>query len=286
MDFVAIDVETANSDMASICQIGVAVFKQGTVVEEWSTLVDPEDYFDYMNMEIHGITPEDVEGQPTLPQVFDKLRTHLDGKITVCHTHFDRRAVARALEKYELPTIAPTWLDSARVVRRTWPEFAQKGYGLGPVCEMLGYKFKHHDALEDAKAAGAILCAALKESQHDIDFWLHRVTQPIEPSRSSTGGAIQRDGNPEGQFFGEVLVFTGELEVPRNQAADIAANAGFKVDQGVTKKTTLLVVGTQDARKIKGGEKSAKHLKAEAVAQKGHHIRIIQEHDFFAMTSQ
>jgi DNA polymerase III subunit epsilon len=286
MDFVAIDVETANSDMASICQIGLAVFKQGAVVDEWSTLVNPEDYFDYMNMEIHGITPEAVQGQPTLPQIFDKLRNHVDGKITVCHTHFDRRAVARALEKYELPSLPITWLDSARVVRRTWPQFAQKGYGLGPVSEMLGYKFKHHDALEDAKAAGVILCAALKESQHDLDFWLQRVTQPIDPSRSSSGDAIQRDGDPEGQFFGEILVFTGELEIPRNQAADIAAKAGFKVDQGVTKKTTILVVGTQDARKIKGGEKSAKHLKAEDLAQKGRHIRIIQEHDFFAMTSQ
>lgn len=286
MDFVAIDVETANSDMASICQIGVAVFRQGTVVEEWVTLVDPEDYFDVMNISIHGITPEDVEGQPTLPHVFEKVRSYLHGSITVCHTHFDRRAVARALEKYELPIITNTWLDSARVVRRTWPEFAQRGYGLGPVCEMLGYKFKHHDALEDAKAAGQILCAALKESQHDIDFWLNRVTQPIDPSRSSDGAAIRRDGNPEGQFFGEVLVFTGELDVPRNQAADIAANAGFQVGQGVTKKTTVLVVGTQDARKIKGGEKSAKHLKAEAFAQMGHSIRIIQERDFFAMASQ
>jgi DNA polymerase-3 subunit epsilon len=34
MDFVAIDVETANADMASICQIGVAGFEAGQVVSE------------------------------------------------------------------------------------------------------------------------------------------------------------------------------------------------------------------------------------------------------------
>ena len=285
MNFVAIDVETANSDMASICQIGIAVFKQGVLTDEWVTLVNPEDYFDDMNIQIHGITPSDVQGQPTLLQIFEALRARLENSIAVCHTHFDRRAVARSLEKYNLPPINCTWLDSARVVRRTWPQFAQRGYGLGPVCAMLGYEFKHHDALEDAKAAGMILVSALKQSEQDIDFWLDRVGQPIDPARSSYGQPIQRDGNPEGQFFGEVLVFTGELDVPRNQAADLAANAGFKVDQGVTKKTTILVVGTQDAWKLEGGEKSTKHLKAEALSDKGRLIRIVQERDFFALVS-
>jgi DNA polymerase-3 subunit epsilon len=32
MDFVAIDVETANPDMASICQVGLAAFSNGAVV--------------------------------------------------------------------------------------------------------------------------------------------------------------------------------------------------------------------------------------------------------------
>ena len=60
MDFVAIDVETANADMASICQIGIAKFADGELVEEWSSLVNPEDYFNFINVGIHGITENDV----------------------------------------------------------------------------------------------------------------------------------------------------------------------------------------------------------------------------------
>ncbi len=45
MNFITIDVETANADMASICQIGIAAYAQGHLVEEWSSLIDPEDYF-------------------------------------------------------------------------------------------------------------------------------------------------------------------------------------------------------------------------------------------------
>jgi DNA polymerase-3 subunit epsilon len=43
MEFVAIDVETANADMSSVCQIGMAVFIDGILSSEWKTYVDPED---------------------------------------------------------------------------------------------------------------------------------------------------------------------------------------------------------------------------------------------------
>ena len=59
--------------------------------------------------------------------------------------------------------IDTTWLDSARVARRSWEECAWKGYGLSNVCEIIGYKFKHHDALEDAKASGQVMIATIKK---------------------------------------------------------------------------------------------------------------------------
>jgi DNA polymerase-3 subunit epsilon len=142
MEFVTIDVETANADMASICQIGLAKFKDGALVDEWSTLIDPEDYFDFINIDIHGITEEDVVGSPTFPQILSNLTGYLSGSVSVCHTHFDRVSVGRALEKYSLSPIETIWLDSARVARRTWENCAWKGYGLSNVCEIIGYKFR------------------------------------------------------------------------------------------------------------------------------------------------
>lgn len=280
MQFVAIDVETANADMGSICQVGLAKFVDGQLVEEWCTLVDPEDYFDDVNISIHGINPRMVRGQPTLPQVADRLRSSLDSGVTVCHTHFDRIALGRAYSKYNLVPITTTWLDSARVVRRTWKDLAWKGYGLANVCSRIGYEFQHHDALEDAKAAGFVLLAAIRESQLDLDQWRYRVNQPIEPGSSSSGAAVYRDGNPEGDLYGEVLVFTGALELPRKEAADLAATLGCQVAPGVTKKTTILVVGDQDVSKLGGNEKSSKHRKAEQLVAEGRQIRIIRESDF------
>lgn len=283
MNFVVIDVETANPDMGSICQIGVAVFSGGLLIDEWSALVDPEDYFDDVNISIHGIEPHMVQGKPTLRDVADKLRSLMTNTVTVCHTHFDRVAIARAFAKYKLEPVTTMWLDSARVVRRTWKDLAWSGYGLSNVCKRIGYEFKHHDALEDAKAAGYVLLAAFQESQKNLDDWTLRVTLPINPERASSGAAIHRDGNPEGDLFGEVIVFTGALELPRAEAADLAAGLGCEVDQNVTRKTTILVIGDQDVSKLAGHEKSTKQRKAEQLVAAGNPIRIILESDFKAL---
>jgi DNA polymerase-3 subunit epsilon len=286
MEFVAIDVETANADMASICQIGLAKFKDGKLVKEWSSLIDPEDYFDFINIDIHGITEEDVIGAPTFSEVVGDLSCFLSGSVCVSHTHFDRVSIGRALEKYSLNPIETIWLDSARVARRTWEQCAWRGYGLSNVCEIIGYKFKHHDALEDAKASGQVIIAAVEQTGLDIEAWLKRVHQPIDPKNSSSQSAINRDGNPEGELYGEILVFTGALEISRREAADLAANIGCTVASGVTKKTTLLVVGDQDVTKLAGKTKSSKHLKAEQLIKKGQKIRIIKESDFKKLVSQ
>lgn len=280
MDFIAIDVETANADMASICQIGIVKYADGNLVEEWSSLINPEDYFDFINIDIHGITEEAVKDSPTFPEILNKLEYFMRNSICVSHTHFDRVSIGRACEKYNLNSFETVWLDSARVARRTWEECAYSGYGLANVCEIIGYSFKHHDALEDAKAAGQVLLSAINKSGLDIEAWLKRVKQPINPSSSSYGSAVNREGNPEGELYGEVMAFTGALEIPRSEAADLAASIGCTVASGVTTKTTLLVVGDQDISRLAGKTKSSKHIKAEQLISKGQKIRIVKESDF------
>jgi len=285
MDFVAIDVETANPDMSTICQIGVAGFEDGELVFEWVSLVDPQDWFSPFNIDVHGITEDMVVGQPTFDAIEPTLRQHLVGNVVVSHTAFDRVSVHQAYELWELEPPELTWLDSARVARRTWSEVSQRGYGLANVCGLIGYEFAHHDALEDAKAAGRILIAAMTETGLAVDEWLRRVERPINPSTSSHSQAIARTGNPEGPLAGEVLVFTGALGMPRREAADLAAQVGCEVAAGVTKHTTLLVVGDQDVTKLAGHEKSSKHRKAESLISAGQSIRILRESDFARLVS-
>ena len=280
MNFIALDVETANGDMASICQIGIARYENGKLCEEWSSLIDPEDFFSPINIGIHGINPSDIEGKPKFAEVFTILTNYMENTVSVCHTHFDRVSIAQASDKYNLREIKTIWLDSARVARRTWDECAWKGYGLKNVCKIIGYDFKHHDALEDAKASGQIILTAAQITGLDIESWLHRVNKPIDLNKSSYSSYVKREGNPEGELYGEVVVFTGSLEIPRKDAADLASSVGCTVAGGVTKKTTILVVGNQDLKKLAGKDKSSKHMKAEKLIHNGQNIRILKENDF------
>ena len=275
--FAAIDVETANPNMSSICQVGVAIFENESVKTEWQSLIDPEDFFYPFNCSVHGIEEHHVRDAPIFPAISSELLEMLGEHPTVAHTHFDRSAIVQTCKKYGISLPNLRWLDSARVARRAWPQFANKGYGLRNICDHIGYSFRHHDALEDAKAAGQVLVAAIRESGLSLEDWFGRVMQPISTDGSSS---IAREGNPDGELFGEVLVFTGALEIPRRDATEMAAKVGCTVAKGVTKATTLLVVGDQDISKLAGHAKSSKHRKAEDLMGKGVPIRILSESDF------
>lgn len=180
LSFSAIDVETANSSPGSICQIGIVEVENGEITQEWTTLVDPEGHFSPFNIRIHGITPERVLGAPNLTGIHDVLHDRLDGATVVSHTAFDRGALGKACDRYGLPVPSACWLDSARVARRAWPDQARRqGVSLGRVAAHLGIRFRHHDALEDARAAALIVLAAHRASGLDIDGWIRRVERPV-----------------------------------------------------------------------------------------------------------
>ena len=276
-DFVVVDVETANADLASICQIGIASFHDGGLADAWVSLVNPEDEFNPINVSIHGIDERRVKDAPNWAGVLPNVTSRLQSRIVVSHTPFDRLALTRACERSNMAACMCTWLDSARVVRRAWPEFSKSGYGLSNVAAHFGIEYQAHDALEDARSAGELLLRAIAETGLGVEQWLTRVQQPIDPTAVH---GYRRDGNPDGELFGEVLVFTGTLSLPRHEAANAASASGCRVDSGVTKHTTLLVVGDEDVRVLNGHETSSKHRKVEDLIAKGQPIRILGESDF------
>jgi DNA polymerase III subunit epsilon len=180
MQFVAIDVEAANADLASICQIGIAHFADGRFTEKWDSLVDPEDEFDGINIAIHGIDESTVVGAPTFPSLAETIARKLVDTVVVSHTPFDQTAIRSVFAKYGIEVPVITWLDSARVVRRTWLDLSRRGYGLAPVAERLGIQFRHHDAAEDARAAGEILLHAIRETGLSVDEWVVRAKKADE----------------------------------------------------------------------------------------------------------
>ncbi len=280
MRFVAVDLETANPRMSSICQIGIVRFEHGKEVAAEMRLIDPEDHFDPSCVAVHGITADRVRGAPRFSDMHQWLCQQTSGEIVACHTHFDRVALAQACGRHALEPLPCEWLDTAKVARRAWAQFAKSGYGLANLARHFGISFQHHDALHDARTAGLILIKAIEETGFDATDWIARC------NASSTNGSpakVSRDGGRDGPLAGERVVFTGSLQVARTQAADLAHAAGAAVDTGVTKHTTMLVMGDQDIDQLNGAAKSSKHRKAEQLIEQGQPIRVVSEVDFTSL---
>ena len=283
-EFYVLDVETANADYSSICQIGIAKFQNGELIEKWQSLINPQNYFDGMNISIHGITEKMVKGSPTFEQIYPEIKKVLENEIVGHHMPFDRVAINRACELAELELMQINWLDSAKIVRRTWEDFAYFGYGLSNIAKHLGIEFKHHNALEDAIATGKVMLKAFEKSEMNLEDWSSRIKKPINIYANGST-SIKLEGNPEGPLYGENIVFTGALMIPRAEAGKIASELGCNVSNSITKKTTILVVGIQDTTKLAGYTKSSKHRKGEDLINKGIEIRILSENDFGAITN-
>lgn len=132
---------------------------------------------------------------------------------------------------------------------------------------------------------------AIEASGMPLHRWVENIgyasTVDTSPRRiqapAYAGKKFAQSGLSDGLFAGEKVVFTGTLQIARQQAASAAASAGCDVADSVTKKTTILVVGDQDLRLTRGQEKSSKHRKAENMIANGATIRIVGETDFMLM---
>jgi len=265
MNFIAIDVETANPDLASVCQIGVVVFRGGEPVERWCRLVKPTGEFHPYHTRLHGINAAAVEGMPVFAERYAELSPLMGGAVVASHGHFDRVAVGRASAWYGLEPPICRWVDTVRAARRAWPVLS--GHDLAAVSAHLGIDLRHHDAGSDALSSGLILTHAAAASGLAPGDYLEVLAANPPGSADQTGKPIALKGDPDVPLAGEVVVFTGSLSLSRKEAAVTAAAAGCDVAPNVTLATTLLVVGDRDLRY--GGERSNKHAKAETLAAKG-----------------
>lgn len=161
-DFVAVDVETASADLASICQIGIARFHKGYLVDVETHLVRPRGRFAASHAAIHGINAARVVKAPAWDEVYAHVRPGMLGKTIVSHTIFDRKAIFQACCRGKSPMFSYVrWIDSCQVARRAWPGL--EGYSLGALARNAGLPHRAHDAGEDARVAGQVYLLASQE---------------------------------------------------------------------------------------------------------------------------
>ncbi len=168
VDYFVVDVETANQYRHSICQIGIAFFANGKMVDGWESLVNPHDDFLEFNIALHGIGPERVAHAPAWREVFPMVNTLLRGAAVASHTDFDRCALSNACARAGIPGVGyGKWIDTCWLARSAWPHLPN--HKLPTLARSFKITYQAHDALEDARVAGEVLALALKERQITIN---------------------------------------------------------------------------------------------------------------------
>lgn len=151
LNFVAIDLETATRERFSICEIGIAIVEDSKITDSRSWLVQPPyNQYDYFNIMIHGITPQETEDCPTFPEVWREVALYLNNKVVVAHNaSFDMYALKDAFKVWHIDYPTIDYYCSYRVAQKVVPNF--DNYSLPCICRELNIDFgKHHRAEGDA----------------------------------------------------------------------------------------------------------------------------------------
>lgn len=162
MNFVAIDFETANEKRNSACSVAVVEVKEGKLYDSFYALIRPPELrFAYRNIEVHGITAQDVRNQPEFPFVWQKLAAYLENKIVIAHNaSFDMSVLKHCLQTYSIPMPNFQHCCTVRIARKVWPDL--ENHKLNTLGNYFHIDFNHHNALDDARTCAAVALLAGK----------------------------------------------------------------------------------------------------------------------------
>ncbi|WP_052692345.1 exonuclease domain-containing protein [Gordonia sihwensis] len=314
MEFVAIDVETANSNRASICAIGWTEIVDDRVASSGSVLCRPPesvDWFEpYLTANVHGISAADVADRPRFGQVWPVIAEMIGDRTVIAHNApFDVGAVRGACTASSLAWPTLEYGCTLSLSRRL---LDLPSHALPIVAEHLGVILRnHHDASADAGAAAGILLALANitgaSTVEEVLDAAHCALGEVSPggwtgpralpiSVRSTGGggrwtrtipAANLDADPANPFFGQFVCFTGGLtSMQRSLAWDAVADAGGSITKSTTKKTSILVVGDGfTSTNLDSLTATSKAKKALANRAAGQPIELWDEREFMAAVS-
>ncbi len=298
MRFFVYDVETANSNVGSICAVGWAYTDGLDVIENGYSLINPNTHFSPYNTQVHGLTEEDVQNSPTFDQYWvSTLEPYMRNTVVVSYgAEFDIDATEQALRFAGIVDPGIEYIDALPVFKKYLPDL--QNHRLSTCAEWAKYDYKHHHAGEDALAIVAVakaLCNALgyqgfedliirgistknsltnkfepsNEPEQKMPHWARDKRQRCEP--------VERIDNI---LLDCKICITGDVPgMDREQVKAKVEQHGGKLMSNVSGKTHFLVVGTY--ADYPDDYVSGKHKAALELIEQGSDIGILNACQFF-----
>jgi DNA polymerase-3 subunit epsilon len=158
-----VDLETTGTSATGdrVTEVAIVRVVEGELVEEWSSLVDPERSIPPDIQVLTGISNEMVRGAPTFADIRHEVLGRLEGHLFVAHNaRFDYGFLKNEFARLDMPFTADV-LCTVRLSRRLYPEAV--GHGLDALISRHGLvdpldaidpsvRTGRHSALGDARA--------------------------------------------------------------------------------------------------------------------------------------
>ncbi|MFC5369611.1 exonuclease domain-containing protein [Arcanobacterium bovis] len=314
--FVALDFETANSNRASACSVGLVRFDDaGAPADSFYTLIRPHDSmseFHWGNVRIHGIEAHHVANSPEWGDLFAQISDFVADLPLVAHNMaFDGYVLSDLNHLYGFAPLENPRSCTLRLSRALLThELPKKNLDAVFQHYFPDEQFLHHRAIDDAYAAGKIFAQFQREYGYDH---LCAVCPPIvgysdaarQRGRSRTvgtsgsrrqgaGGASMTPDQREafkracigsGILAGERVCVTGTVPgFSRAEFKAIVQAAGASVAGSVGPSTTIVVVGGDDAVPLRERPNpSSKLREALRFESLGIPIKILTAREFFGL---
>jgi DNA polymerase-3 subunit epsilon len=175
VSFTAIDFETANSDVGSVCGVGLVKVRDGYIADKASWLIKPPpglDHFDPVNTDLHGIRAEDVRSAADWEMSVEGiLQFTCEDRLVAYNAPYDAHVMYKA--SHELQLDLP-YLDFYCALRLAQSNLKLPKHSLRDVTAALTLQPVEHqgpgaDALACAKVVLAI--AAMHPASSVAEIW-------------------------------------------------------------------------------------------------------------------
>ncbi len=161
--WVAIDFETATSEPASACALGLAVIDGTDVIETRSWLVQPPaNEYRWYCTRVHGLTAEDTAQAPEFDEVWVEVAEYLAGGRLLAHNApFDARVLSALAVRHDLSLTGAAFACTVDMARKAFPDL--ENHQLPTVCSACGIELVHHEAESDALGCAQVAIACAEE---------------------------------------------------------------------------------------------------------------------------
>ena len=304
--YYVLDTETTGFSPKTDEMIEVAAIKvlNGQIADSFETFINPGCRIPKRITDLTGISDADVCDAPDCDTVAVQLSRFLSDSYPIVghNIRFDLSFIGVAFHRVGIrPEFR--YIDTLAFSQRVFPNLIN--YQLDTLISYLRLAdhAQMHRAMDDVIVTHSLFLACMKRTSAQESDLIVKYRPPAQKPKSnpvakqaaarktSSGRITSSKMRPtvesietKNPLYGKVFVFTGELSISREDAAQIVVNCGGIVRSSVSTKTDYLVVGERfDSYTGTTYQESGKERITESLNSEGAGIQILNELAFFRM---